>query len=116
MGTTNDVDAAPVHAVVTQRCARCDGHMDGMMISCHGGWQCERCHYITHPFQEYATFRDVLHNNDDQVTMRRLIDECVPSDVKRKIRDMFNELMRMRYQMRCSQLGITDADRVSTSG
>lgn len=101
---------------VTQRCVRCDGPMDGMMISCPGGWQCERCHYITHPFEEYSTFHDVLHNDDDQALMRQLIDRFVPNDAKRKIRDRFNELIRMRYNMRCTQLGITIEDKVSTSG
>lgn len=110
MGTTNDSHDAPVHATVADRCARCHGSMGGITIGDAEGWICERCYYIQHPFQEYATFRDVLHNNDDQVTMRRLVDECVPPDVKRKIRDRFNELMRMRHQLRCAQLGITDAD------
>ena len=109
-------ESKSVDAVVTLLCARCRGNLDDIMMSSPKGWICERCYYITHPFEECATFRDVLHNDDDQVTMRRLVDECVPPDVKRKIRDRFNESMKMRYQMRCSQLGITDADRVSTSG
>lgn len=74
---------------MTDKCARCSGDMPGIKISSSDGWICERCWYITNPFEECATFRDVLHNGDDQVLMRELVDSLVPSD------------------MRCSDLGIT---------
>ena len=43
---------------------------------------------------------------EDQVLLRNLLELYIPSDVKLRIREKFNEEMNMRYNLRCIDLGI----------
>ena len=87
-------------------CAKCNQELQGISISDKDGWICERCYYILHPFKQYLTFNSVLHNMEDQVLLRNLLELYIPSDVKLRIREKFNEEMNMRYNLRCIDLGI----------
>lgn len=87
-------------------CARCNQQLQGIMVSDKDGWICEKCYYVTHPFKPYLTFSSVLLNVDDQVLLRNLLEIYVPSDVKLRIREKFNEVMKQRYNQRCSDLGL----------
>jgi hypothetical protein len=52
-----------------------------------------------HLIEERPTFKAVIYNWDDQVTVRKLLMECVPEDAQAKIVARFNQHVRERNRI-----------------
>lgn len=52
------------------------------------------CYFQQNPIKARTTFLEVLNNCDDQVIVRRLLEELVPMDAKIEVVRRFNEAMR----------------------
>jgi len=55
-------------------------------------WAHQACYRRANPYKP-KTFKEVLHNNQDQAIVRELLIHLVPDDVKKKIVYHFNDYM-----------------------
>ena len=85
------------------QCEYCGKPLTGLMISTGTGMACEPCYYKKHPFVPKDSFLGVLCNCDDQVLVRRLLEEDVPPGTKARIIDNFNREMTRRYTERLAR-------------